>query len=119
MRERKIIWFALFVSTFIYAVIVYSLSRSWPQPGAFAATVQRPLILGLYAAAVVMFAMALILPRSITDERTRFINTLALFESCSVLGLTAAFLVQDWRVFIAPWALSLIGFMRSFPSGVR
>jgi len=110
------IWFAILMSTFVYAVMVYSLSRGWPRPGLFEASARQPVVLGLYAAAVAMFVAALIVPRGIPQPHPRFVTTLALFESCAILGLTATFLTRDWRLYVAPWALSLIGFVRNYPS---
>lgn len=104
------------MSTFIYAVIFYSLSREWPRPGAFAASVQQRLVLILYAAAVASFFGALIIPSRISHHHQRFITRLALFESCAIFGLLAAFLTRDWRLFIAPWALALVGFISNYPS---
>ena len=119
MSQRKIIWFAIVMSTFIYAVVVYSLSRGWPQPGPFAASVQQPMVLGLYAAAIAMFFAALMIPGRIAHHHQRFIVRLALFESCAIFGLVVAFLTRDWRLFLAPWVMSLIGFMSTFPSDVE
>jgi hypothetical protein len=116
VSQRKMIWFAILMSTFIYAVMVYSLSRGWPQPGPFEPSVRRPMVLGLYAAAAAMFVAALVVPRGISQPHSRFITTLAFFESCAIFGLLTTFLTQDWRLYIAPWALSLIGFVRNYPS---
>lgn len=110
------IWFAIVVSTFIYAVIVYSLSRNWPQPGAFAESVQRPLVLGLYGAALAVYIAALIVPSYIAHHHQRFVFEIAMYDSCAIFGLVAAFITQDWRLFIAPWVLALSGFVRKFPS---
>lgn len=115
MDQRKIIWFAIVTSTFIYAAILWSLSRSWPQPGAFEQALRRPMVPGLYIAAAVMFLVALTVPRAIGEVRQRLIVTLALFESCAIFGLVAAFLTQDWRLYAAPWAVSLIGFIVNYP----
>ena len=117
VRQPKMIWFSILMSTFIYAVMVYSLSRGWPQPGPFEPSVRRPMVLGLYAAAVAMFVAALLVPpRLISQPHSRFVTTLALFESCAIFGLLTAFLTQDWRLYVAPWALSLIGIVRNYPS---
>lgn len=116
MSQRKTIWFAIVMSTFVYAVIVYSLSRGWPQPGPLAAAIQQQIVLGLYAAAIAMFFAALTIPGRIAHHHQRFIVRLALFESCAIFGLLVAFLTRDWRLFLAPWVLSLIGFISNYPS---
>ena len=33
-----------------------------------------------------------------------------------IFGLLAAFLNQDWRLYLPAWAVALIGFMREWPS---
>ena len=116
MSQRKVIWFGITASTFVYGAVVYSLAQNWPRPGDFDAAVQRPTTLALYAVAVVTFALAFIVPTYIKHHQPRFIAAMALFEACAVLGLMATFLAQDWRVFIAPWLLALMGFARRYPS---
>jgi hypothetical protein len=119
MSQRKIIWTALVMSTFVYGAITYVMSSDWPRPGPLAAAIQQQMVLGLYAAAVAVFFAALIVPGRIPHHRQRFILRLALFESCAIFGLLAAFLTRDGRLFIAPWALSLVGFFSSSPSDVE
>jgi hypothetical protein len=45
------------------------------------------------------------------------ITALAVFEACAIFGLLAAFMMKDWRLCLAPWALALLGFIREFPRG--
>lgn len=116
MSQRKIIWFGIFMSTFIYAAVLYSLSKNWPKPGSFDDAVRQTIPAVLYLAALASFAAAFAVPRIIKLSHPAFITTLALFEACAIYGLTAAFITQDWRLYLAPWALSLIGFMSRFPS---
>ena len=116
VSQRKIIWFGITMSTFAYAVVLYSVAQNWPQPGSFDAAVRRPITLGLYGAALLIFTQAFVLPRGIKDHHWRFVVTLAMFEACALFGLTAAFMNQDWRLFIAPWVLALMGFVRTYPS---
>ena len=56
------------------------------------------------------------LPLKHAPARTRMIMSLAIFESCAIFGLVSTFLLQDWRLYLAPWALAVIGFLRSWPS---
>ena len=116
VSQRKIIWFGIFLSTFIYAAVLYSLSKNWPRPGSFDDAVRKPVPAVLYLVALTTFALAFAVPRLIKHRDPAFIATLALFEACAIYGLLAAFLTQDWRLYLAPWALALIGFASRFPS---
>ena len=116
MRQQKIIWAAIVVSTFIYAFLLYMLSKGWPQPGPLGPALQDQKTMIFYAMAVLTFALASVLPRFMSSKLAAWIPSLALFESSSIFGLLAAFLARDWRLFVAPWILSLIGFMTRFPS---
>lgn len=115
MSSQKILWGAIVFSTLIYVVIAYSLAPEPVRP--FEESVRAPMTLGMYAAAFAMFVAALVLPArsSQSPARTKMILALALFESCAVLGLAAAFLQHDWRLIIPPWLASLIGFVREWP----
>jgi hypothetical protein len=59
----------------------------------------------------------MIVPRFLTQspQRLRMIVALAMFEACSIFGLVTVVLYKDWRLFVAPWVLSLIGFVREWP----
>lgn len=116
VSQRKIIWFAIAFSSFIYAAILWSLSRSWPQPGPFAEAFKKPMITGLYVIAAIEFVFALVFPNMISDAHTRFITRLALFEAVAIFGLVASFLAQDWRLYVAPWILAMMGFVMNYPS---
>ena len=118
MRQDKLIWFAIVFSTFIYAAIIYTL---YPNPaGAFEDAVKQQKTLILYGLAVMEFLFAMVAPSFMANRpaRLRMTVALALFESCAIFGLLAAFLAQDWRLFVAPWILALLGMWRVYPSGV-
>ncbi|HUP62455.1 MAG TPA: hypothetical protein VNA69_18770 [Thermoanaerobaculia bacterium] len=116
MVQKKIIWFAIVLASFIYALIVYFLSKQWPTPGPFDEAVRNQLVLILYVAAIGTFIVAFVFPRMMQAKQTAFVASLALFESVAIFGLLAAFLRQDWRLFIAPWILAMIGFATKWPS---
>ncbi len=116
MFPKKIIWFAIVMSTFIYALMLYMLSNDWPPVGSFDEAVRKPMVLPLYMVAMVAFLGAFMLPRAFRDPKQAWIASLALFESCAIFGLLVAFINQDWRLFIPGWALSLLGFFIRFPS---
>jgi len=119
VSQRKIIWFGIFLSTFIYAVVLNRLSRIWPKPGSFDEVLRQPIPAALYVIALATFAIAFVIPRIIKHRDAAFITSLALFEACAIYGLLAAFLTQDWRLYLAPWVLALIGFASRFPSDER
>ena len=116
MREQRIIWFAIFMSTVIYLVVIKSVSLD--ASGDFDAVASQGPVAMLYLIAMIVFLVTwFVAPRLMAgkDARQRMIVQLALFESCAVFGLVAAFLVRDWRIYLAPWALAIAGFIRVFP----
>lgn len=114
MQQHKVVWFAIFFSTILYAAIAYTTTGR--PAGSFEESLRDPIVLALYAAALGGFVVATIVPARV-PERSRTIVALALFESCAVFGLVAAFIGNDYRLYFAPWALALIGFLRSWPGG--
>ena len=116
MRQKKVVWFAIVLASFIYAVIVWTLAKKWPQPGPFDEAVRHQIVLMLYVIAVVTFVMALFIPRTMSANAPKYIVSLALFESVVIYGLLAAFIRQDWRLFVPTWILGLIGFFTKWPS---
>jgi hypothetical protein len=117
MQQNRIVWFAIAFSTVIYAVLSYVLAPVPKQ--SYDAAVKNPLVLVLYFAALSSFVAGNIVPSLVkgAPARTRMILALAIFESCAIFGFVASFLLQDWRLYLAPWALAAIGFLRVWPSG--
>lgn len=116
MKQDKLIWFAMVFSTVIYAAIIYTL---YPNPqGSFEDAVKQPKTLLFYGLAVMEFILALVIPtlQANRPARLRMVIALALFEACAIFGLIAAFLAQDWRIFVPAWILSLLGMWRVYPS---
>lgn len=115
MNQQKIIWGALFFSTFIYVGIAYSLA---PDPElTFSESVGQSMALAAYGVAFAAFIMAMVIPSLLvsTPQRVRMIVAMAMFESCAIAGLVAAMLLKDWRLIVPAWIASLVGFMREFP----
>lgn len=115
MKLEKLIWFAIVFSTFMYMVIVYAIA---PNPeGTFGEAVKRnQLTLILYLVAFAEFVAASVVPSLIRKpERTKLIVALALYEACAILGLMAAMIDRDWRLYIPTWVLALIGMLRVYP----
>jgi hypothetical protein len=115
MQQQRIIWSAIAFSTILYAIIVYT---AVPAPSApFDESMQKPATLALYAAAFAAFVAGLVLPSLLTQSpsQQKLVLTMAIFESCAVFGLLAAFLAQDWRLYIPAWIAALAGFIRAWP----
>ena len=114
MNPRVIIWFAIVMSTVIYLVLGISFSG---EPAEYQLLARDRYVPVLYGLALVMFVIGwFVVPRVIrSSEQVRMIMSLAVFESCAIFGLLGVFLTKDWRVYLFPWALALIGFIRVFP----
>jgi F0F1-type ATP synthase membrane subunit c/vacuolar-type H+-ATPase subunit K len=115
MQQAKILWFAIAFSTVIYAVVAYTIAGQ-PQQS-FEQSVRNPITLVMYLAAISAFAAGLVVPRLLqrAPAQTRTIMGLAIFETCAIFALVAAFISHDWRLYLPGWALALIGFMRLWP----
>jgi len=112
-RAFQLIWVALFIATCIYSVVDWIVIRPQIRVHGFEAEIRSPLVLVLYGAAVATFLGALMI--SPPRRREKFIARLALFESCAIFGLVAAFVTNDWRLFFPTWVLALIGFLQTLP----
>jgi hypothetical protein len=110
------IWTAIVTSTAIYAAIAFWFERE--PSSTFESAFRNPLVLIVYVAAMSAFGMGLVARRVLTaaPPRVRMILSLAIFEACAVFGLMAVFFQHDWRLYLGPWALALIGFMLSRPA---
>ena len=115
-QQNRILWFAIAFSTVLYAVVAYGTSPSPRQP--YDEAVKNPLVLVMYFAAFSAFVAGNVVPAVLkhAPARTRMILALAIFESCAIFGLVSTFLMEDWRLYLAPWALAVIGFLRVWPS---
>lgn len=110
LRVQRIIWFALLLSTVIYAVIAYLFGGEPHRP------FDRTAVVAVYVAAIVDFAIATFFPLASTQPpQTQLIVRLALYEACAVMGLMIAFVFHDFRLYVGLWALALIGFASRFP----
>jgi F0F1-type ATP synthase membrane subunit c/vacuolar-type H+-ATPase subunit K len=113
----RMIWFALVISTVIYAVIVYMISASHPH-APFGDAVRSQMTLILYGLCVASFFAGNVAWSVMRNRplQLRMVVSMAIFESGAVYGLIAAFLAYDWRLYLGPWLVALIGFARCFPS---
>ncbi|HYC61913.1 MAG TPA: hypothetical protein VEK79_20350 [Thermoanaerobaculia bacterium] len=115
MRHERIIWGAIVFSTVIYFILVYTMAPNPVRP--FEEAVRSNTTLTPYLLALAMFVAAMLVPKRLVSAppRMRMIVALSLFEACAIFGLMAAFLQQDWRLFIPPWILAVIGFVSVWP----
>jgi hypothetical protein len=113
----RVIFFAIIVSTVVYAVVVWAATDQRIAAQSLEDELRSPVTLGLYAAAVVMFIMAFVVPTRIPRRSARYIARWAMLESVAVFGLVDALIFNDWRLYLPPWIVALIGLSRAFPHG--
>ena len=115
MNQQKIIWFAIVFSTVMYFGVAYMLAPAPALP--FEQSVRTVFTMAMYASAFAVFLAALVIPGLMRPlpRQTKLVLAMALFEACATMGLMAALLQKDWRLFIPPWIAALIGFIREFP----
>jgi membrane associated rhomboid family serine protease len=115
----RTIWLALSASTLIYAVMVYILFGQTPQR-LFADVFREPLVMTLYALAIASFFAGTIIWNAMADRppQLRMVTAMAVYESGAIFGLVAAFTSHDWRLYVPPWILTMVGFRRTFPSDI-
>jgi cytochrome c biogenesis factor len=72
----------------------------------------------LYGMAVATFFAGTIVWTAFRNRplQLRMVASMAVFESSAIFGLVAAFTANDWRLYVPAWFVTLIGFMRCFPS---
>jgi len=112
-RVFQLIWIGLFIASCIYGVIDYVVIGPLVHLQTFEQELRSPLVLTLYGAAAAAFLGGFALTG--TRRQNVFTARLALFESCAIFGLVAAFVTNDWRLFLPAWALALLGFVQTLP----
>lgn len=110
----QIIWLALATASCIYGVIDWVVIGRLVHLQTFEQEIRSPTVLALYGAAAAAFLVATF-ALTATRRREIFIARLALFEACAIFGLIAAFLTNDWRLFLPAWALAMLGFVQTLP----
>ena len=117
MQVRVIIWFAMLFSTFIYGVITFLLGNP-PRIASFDESMRDQLVFILYGLGALSFVIATVMYQLYRNRppQLRMIVALAIYESVAIYGVMASFIRHDYRLYLAPWALALIGFIRVFPT---
>jgi F0F1-type ATP synthase membrane subunit c/vacuolar-type H+-ATPase subunit K len=119
LKIERIIWAALLVSIAIYGHVAFLVGRkNAGRP--FGDELRDPRVMILYALCALTFPIAFVM-RAWLRERgapRRLYNIIgwALFESITIYGLVPALILSDWRLIAAPAALSISGFILTFPS---
>lgn len=112
-RVFQLIWVALFFASCIYAVIDYIVIGQHVHVQTLEQELRSPLVLALYGAAAATFLCAFALQS--TRRQNIFTARLALFEACAIFALLAAFVTNDWRLYLPGWALAVLGFVQTLP----
>jgi len=108
MMQQRLLWFAIVFSTFLYGVLAYATSRNFRlQP--IELMLRRPFAIAAYLIALALFFLAWRMSQ-------RFIAQLAFLDTAAIMGLLAAMILRDWRLYLPAWGLALIGFVRLYPS---
>ena len=108
MMQQRLLWFALVFTTFLYGILAYATERNFRlQP--IELMLRRPFVIVAYVIGVALFILAMRMTQ-------RFIAQLALFDVVAIMGLLAAIVLRDWRLYLPAWGLALVGFMRVYPS---
>jgi len=109
-RKLQIIYVAILMSTLIYAVVAWATTQAIVPGKSVGDELQDPVTIGLYSVAAGTFLAAMIV-----RSRKMLIVRWAMLEAGCICGLIAAMLHGDWRLYIAPWLLALVGFISLYP----
>jgi hypothetical protein len=109
-RNLQVIYVAIVMSTLIYAVVAWAATQAIEPGKILSDELHNPLTIGLYSAAAGTFVAAMII-----RSRKMLIVRWAMLEASCVCGLVLAMVHGDWRLYIAPWAVALVGFISLYP----
>jgi hypothetical protein len=109
-RNLQIIYVAILMSTLIYAVVAWATTHLITPAKSLGDELHDPMTIGLYSAAAGTFLAAMIV-----RSRKMLILRWAMIEAGCICGLVAAMMQGDWRLYVAPWALALVGFIGLYP----
>jgi hypothetical protein len=109
-RNLQIIYVALLMSTLIYGVVAWATTHAIAPAQSLGDELRATTTIALYIAAGMAILGAIIL-----RERRLLIVRWALLDAACICGLIASLLYGDWRLYIGPWVLALVGFVSLFP----
>lgn len=140
LQTVQLFWVALFAAVLVYGAIAWLVAGESVSPVGqrLEDWLRNPVALALYLLGVADFILAFVIPRMIPRLRPRaeapaptaapsafaiphevttaLIVRYAMLETAAILGLVAALLLRDWRLYLGLGGLSLVGFLLSFPS---
>lgn len=108
MNPQRVQWLGSVMSVVIYGVMAFIVVKVAPVP--LSVSLQQPLVATFYGVAVAAYVAAFLATR-----RAAPAVRLLMLDAVAILGLVAAYLVHDARIYLAPALLALIGMFRSFP----
>jgi len=109
-RNLQIIYIAIVMSTLIYAAVAWVTTHAIAPGRTLTDELHNPITVALYAVAAGTFLAAIII-----RARKLLIVRWVMLEAACICGLVAAMIHGDWRLYIAPWALALVGFISLYP----
>jgi hypothetical protein len=109
-RNLQINYVAILMSTLIYAVMAWATTHLIVPGKSLGDELHDPVAIGLYSVAAGTFLAALI----IRSRKMLIVRWIMLDAGC-ICGLVAAMMHGDWRLYIAPWVLALVGFVGLYP----
>src|SRR5213075_436563 len=104
------IYFAILMSTLMYAIVAWATTKSITPAHSVADELRNPMTIALYSVAAGSFVAAMII-----RSRRLLIARWVMLEAACICGLIAALLLGDWRLYLAPWAVAVAGFVSLYP----
>lgn len=109
-RNLQLVYFGILMSTLIYAIVAWATTKSVTPAHALGDELRNPTTIALYSVAAGSFLAAMII-----RSRRLLIARWAMLEAACICGLIAALLLGDWRMYVGPWVLALVGFASLYP----
>lgn len=109
-RKLQITYFAILISTVIYAVVAWATINAVTGAHLLGDELRDPVTIALYGVVAGSFLAAMII-----RSRRLLIARWAMLEVGCICALAAALHHGDWRLYLAPWALALVGFVTLYP----
>jgi hypothetical protein len=109
-RNFQIVYVGILMSTLIYAVVAWATTHLIAPGKTLSDELRDPVTIASYSVAAGTFLAAMII-----RARKLLIVRWAMLEAACICGVITAMMHGDWRLYIAPWALALIGFVSLYP----